>query len=64
MSIETLPLQLGPDANGMLLNPDEFDAAEFERGWSYELIRGSERLQDRSSNAIPELVRIEPGGCR
>lgn len=40
MSTETLSLQLGPDANGMLLSPDEFDAAEFERGWSYELVRG------------------------
>jgi Uma2 family endonuclease len=40
MSVETLPLQLGPDANGMLISPEEFDAAECERGWRYELIRG------------------------
>lgn len=40
MSVETIPLQLGPDANGMLLSPEEFDAAEGERGWRYELIRG------------------------
>ena len=40
MSVETLPLQLGPDANGMLITPDEFDAAEGEAGWRYELIRG------------------------
>ncbi|MBI2480187.1 MAG: Uma2 family endonuclease [Planctomycetia bacterium] len=40
MSVETLPLQLGPDANGMLISPDEFDSAECERGWRYELIRG------------------------
>lgn len=40
MSVDTLPLQLGPNANGMLLSPEEFDSAEFERGWRYELIRG------------------------
>jgi Uma2 family endonuclease len=40
MTVETIPLQLGPDANGMLLSPEEFDAAEGERGWRYELIRG------------------------
>lgn len=40
MSVETLPLQLGPDANGMLISPEEFDSAEYERGWRYELIRG------------------------
>lgn len=40
MSVETLPLQLGPDANGMLISPDEFDSAEFERGLCYELLRG------------------------
>ena len=33
-------LQLGPDANGSLLMPAEFDAAEFEAGWRYELLRG------------------------
>ncbi len=33
-------LQLGPDANGSLLLPAEFDAAEFEEGWRYELLRG------------------------
>ncbi|MEX0817955.1 MAG: Uma2 family endonuclease [Pirellulaceae bacterium] len=40
MSVETLPLQLGPDANGMLLTPEEFDVAEGKSGWRYELIRG------------------------
>jgi Uma2 family endonuclease len=33
-------LTLGPHANGLLLNPWEFDAAEFEPGWRYELING------------------------
>jgi Uma2 family endonuclease len=33
-------LQLGPRSNGMSLSPWEFDAAEFERGWRYELING------------------------
>jgi Uma2 family endonuclease len=56
MSVETMPLQLGPDANGMLLSPDEFDSAEFEPGWHYELIRGvlivspAPREQERDPN--------------
>ena len=33
-------LMLGPGAAGMLLAPNEFDAAEFERGYRYELIHG------------------------
>ena len=33
-------LQLGPDDNGLLLTPAEFDVAVFEDGWCYELIRG------------------------
>lgn len=40
MSTETLPLLLGPNSNGMLLTPAEFDSADAERGWRYELIRG------------------------
>ncbi len=40
MSVDALPLQLGPDANGMLLSPEEFDAAKCEGGYRYELIRG------------------------
>lgn len=33
-------LYLGPDSSGALLTPEEFDAAEFEEGWRYELIHG------------------------
>jgi Uma2 family endonuclease len=33
-------LELGPDDNGRLLTPEEFDVALFEDGWSYELVRG------------------------
>ena len=33
-------LLLGPGAAGMVLTPDEFDAAEFEEGHRYELIHG------------------------
>ena len=40
MTVQALPLQLGPDANGMLITPAEFDGAECEAGWRYELIRG------------------------
>jgi len=42
MSVEapSVPLLIGPDANGMRLDPDEFDVADAERGWRYELIRG------------------------
>lgn len=31
-------LELGPRSAGILLSPEEFDAAEFEEGWRYELI--------------------------
>jgi Uma2 family endonuclease len=37
---ETEVLQLGPYSNGMSLSPREFDAAEFEPGWRYELVNG------------------------
>jgi Uma2 family endonuclease len=30
----------GPASNGISMTPAEFDRAEFERGWRYELIRG------------------------
>ncbi len=33
-------LMLGPSSAGSLLTPQEFDAAEFEEGWRYELIHG------------------------
>ena len=33
-------LPLGPDSSGACLTPAEFDAAEFEEGWRYELIHG------------------------
>ena len=38
--LETVVLRLGPDAAGMALSPAEFDAAEFEEGYRYELIGG------------------------
>src|SRR5581483_4199121 len=31
---------LGPGANGTLMTPQEFDRAEFEEGWRYELVNG------------------------
>lgn len=33
-------LALGPEAAGLALSPSEFDEAEFEPGWRYELIHG------------------------
>ena len=33
-------LELGPHSNGMLLTPWEFDSADFEPGWRYELVNG------------------------
>src|SRR5436309_403189 len=30
----------GPDSNGILMPPQEFDDADFEAGWRYELING------------------------
>ncbi len=39
-TMETPILQLGPQSNGALLAPWEFDAAQFEKGWRYELVNG------------------------
>ncbi len=33
-------LRLAPHSSGVSLTPAEFDAAEFEEGWRYELIHG------------------------
>ena len=43
MSILTLKPRTepyGPGDNGTILTPAEFDRAEFEEGWRYELING------------------------
>jgi len=40
VTVETRHLQLGPHFNGIVLTPWEFDAAEFEPGWRYELVNG------------------------
>ena len=37
---ETLVLRLGPGAAGMVLSANEFDVAEVEEGYRYELIHG------------------------
>ena len=53
---EAAVLQLGPHSNGWILSPREFDAAEFEVGWRYELINGvlivnpPPSLQERDPN--------------
>ncbi|MCL4201584.1 MAG: Uma2 family endonuclease [Pirellulaceae bacterium] len=39
-ALEPSILLLGPGAAGMMLAPDEFDAAEFEDGFRYERIHG------------------------
>jgi hypothetical protein len=33
-------LYFGPESNGILLTPAEFDKADFEDGWRYELVNG------------------------
>jgi Uma2 family endonuclease len=33
-------LRFGPESNGILLTPQEFDEADFEDGWRYELVNG------------------------
>jgi len=37
---ETAALSIDRHANGMLLSPWEFDRANFEEGWRYELVNG------------------------
>lgn len=38
--LKSLPKTLGPESNGILLTPAEFDRAVFARGWRDELIQG------------------------
>lgn len=33
-------LRLGQNSNGMLLSPWEFDRADFDEDWRYELVNG------------------------
>lgn len=42
MTAATLQKQrlIGPEANGRLMSPAEFDRADFEDGWRFELING------------------------
>src|SRR4051794_11457856 len=49
------PLVVGPDANGMLMTPREFDTAEFEDGWHYELINGVLIV-----SPIPSIGELDP----
>ncbi len=39
-AVKRRQLEIGPDDNGALLTPEEFDQADFEQGWRYELIHG------------------------
>ena len=39
-TVEMGVLRLGPHSNGTSLSPWEFDAADFEPGWRYELVNG------------------------
>src|SRR5438477_12074890 len=38
--IEKTARVFGPHSSGILMTPREFDRAEFEEGWRYELING------------------------
>ena len=46
----------GPSANGVQMTPREFDRADFERGWQYELVNGvlivspTQDLSERDAN--------------
>jgi Uma2 family endonuclease len=37
---DTEIVELGPNSNGTVMTPWEFDGAEFEPGWRYELVNG------------------------
>jgi Uma2 family endonuclease len=51
-------LKLGPECAGVSLTANEFDAADFEIGWRYELIKGvlvvspAPKPQERSPNDV------------
>ncbi|HMF19743.1 MAG TPA: Uma2 family endonuclease [Gemmataceae bacterium] len=46
---------IGPGANGTVMTPQEFDRAEFEEGWRYELINGVLIV-----SPIPSLKEVDP----
>src|SRR2546425_7316432 len=45
----------GPESNGILMTPEEFDRADFEEGWRYELINGVLIV-----SPIPSLGEADP----
>lgn len=45
----------GPESNGILMTPQEFDRAEFDVGWRYELINGVLIVA-----ALPLLNEVDP----
>jgi Uma2 family endonuclease len=55
-TVELKTFELGPHSNGLQLSPWEFDEAEFEPGWRYELINGvlivspPPKLEERDPN--------------
>jgi Uma2 family endonuclease len=49
------PPIVGPDTSGILMTPAEFDRAEFEEGWRYELINGVLIV-----SPIPSLSEADP----
>ncbi|MDA1013132.1 MAG: Uma2 family endonuclease [Planctomycetota bacterium] len=62
MATETIAERLSPQSNGMLMTADEFDSADAEPGWRYELIRGvvivvpAPLEQERDPNAELEYL--------
>jgi Uma2 family endonuclease len=39
-ALKRMPKTFGPGDNGILMRPREFDTADFQEGWRYELING------------------------
>ena len=54
---EETPRPLGPEANGILMTPEEFDRADFEDGNRYELINGVLVVVP-----IPSEGEVDPNG--
>lgn len=49
------PRVYGPGANGILMTPAEFDRADFEEGWRYELINGVLVV-----SPLPSVSEVDP----
>jgi Uma2 family endonuclease len=58
MATVTTPLRVGPADHGRMMTLDEFEEAEFEEGYRYELARGVLEVSDISGEVHTVIVWV------